>query len=86
MSTPDFLNASGGSTGTQPPDMPAEQAIDSVHDGAPGGPLPISSPSVAVPGGKPFTTNGFVPSGEQDALPAPGSTDGMPLPPDGVRR
>ncbi len=86
MANPNFLNASGDSTGQLPPGMGPENAIDSAHDGAPGGVLPISSPSVAVVGGKPFTTNGYTPSSEQDQLPTPGSDEGTTRPPDGIRR
>lgn len=37
-------------------------------------------PSVAVPGGKPFSTGGYRPQSDQDSLPAPGSPPYGPPP------
>lgn len=47
-----------------------------------GADLPVTS----VPGGNPATTGGYSPQADRDKLPAPGSTEGDPLPPTGVRR
>ena len=64
-----------------------EQNPEAIEGGAPGGPTFESElPSVAVPGGKPFTTGGYSPQADQDSLPAPGSTDGNGTAPTGIRR
>jgi hypothetical protein len=76
-----------GDVGGGGPDLGPEQEADAIHDGAPGG-LTFEGelPSVAVPGGQPFTTNGYTPDGAQDSLPAPGSEEGNGTAPSGIRK
>jgi hypothetical protein len=69
----------GGETPTTEPEF--------TQGAAPAGKsLGASLPTVAVPGGKPYTLNGYTASGGQDALPAPGSREGEQSAPSGVRR
>lgn len=69
----------GGETPTNEPSF--------TQGGAPGGPtFGGDLPSVAVPGGKPFSTGGYRPQADQDQLPAPGSSDGCQKAPTGIRR
>jgi hypothetical protein len=58
-----------------------------TQGGAPGGKsMGDDLPSVAVPGGKPFSTGGYTPQADQDQLPTPGSTEGEQKAPSGTRR
>ncbi len=65
-----------------------EQNPESTQGGAPAGEFFSEGelPSVAVPGGKPFTTNGYRPQADQDKLPPPGSTIGNGTAPTGIRK
>lgn len=65
-----------------------QKPVPAPHDGAPAGLVPSQGelPSVAVPGGTPFTTGGYSPDGSQDKLPPPGSSEGNQTAPTGVRR
>lgn len=64
-----------------------EQNPESTQGGAPGGETFSGElPSVAVPGGTPFTTGGYSPQADQDQLPRPGSTDGNGIAPTGIRK
>ena len=90
MATPAQIGQAAGSNGGQQDKVDGipEQNPESLQGGAPGGPVfsDAELPSVAVPGGTPFTTNGYSPQADQDSLPAPGSTDGCGTAPSGVRR
>ncbi len=60
---------------------------ETTQGGAPGGrSLGDDLPSVAVPGGNPANLGGYTPQTDQDQLPPPGSTEGDPKPPTGIRR
>jgi hypothetical protein len=65
-----------------------EQNPETTQGGAPAGETFSDGelPSVAVPGGQPFTTGGYSPQADQDSLPRPGSSDGCGLPPSGIRK
>ena len=65
-----------------------EQNPESTQGGAPAGETFSDSelPSVAVPGGKPFTTGGYSPQSGQDQLPQPGTDDGCGKAPTGIRK
>ncbi len=65
-----------------------EQNPERTQGGAPAGPWISEAelPSVAVPGGVPFTTGGYSPQADQDKLPPPGSSEGNGLAPSGVRK
>ena len=91
MRTPRTIHDSGGmgggvSTGQDKGEI--QQTPDgSPHDGAPAGDtFGADLPVVSVPGGPPATFDGYTASPEQEALPAPGSSEGSGTAPSGVRR
>jgi len=57
--------------------MGPKQVAGRTQGGAPGGLTPgVDLPSVAVPGGRPASTNGYMPTAGQPKLPTPGSDQG----------